>query len=476
MNALPSNPAADEIPTFAIVGHPNKGKSSLVATLAHDSDVQISAQSGTTEFNQTFPMSVDGEVLYQLTDTPGFQRARQVWDWLQKNSSSVADRAQTVRNFVEQHRDNTLFTAECELLRPLTEGAGILYVVDGSVPYGNEYDAEMEILRWTGQPSMALINQIHDSDFHEEWESALSQYFRIVRRFNAQLADFDRQLGLLSGFSELNENWRDRLLTAVNLLRRRREGQRTASAMVIAELIHQAMTCQIDTELPDQENDSDSVAKTLRQELQNSIVQMESNARQDIERLYHFDRLDAEEDTLSLDHNQLFSATSWEMFGLAKDQLLVAGAVGGAATGGIVDIATGGGSLMLGTGIGAIVGGVSAFLSEQKMFQSTLRKTGLGNDRLTVGPIESVNFPYVLLGRALNHVSVIEGRTHARQDVLRIQGEESRKWQQLSSMVKPLGALFADIKKQKLSRAESGRQLSTLILEILKNERSGSGE
>ena len=52
------------------------------------------------------------------------------------------------------------FPDECELLRPIVEGAGILYVVDGSVPYGPEYEAEMEILRWTGRPSMAVINPI----------------------------------------------------------------------------------------------------------------------------------------------------------------------------------------------------------------------------------------------------------------------------------------------------------------------------
>ena len=42
------------------------------------------------------------------------------------------------------------FKDECELLRPILAGAGILYVVDGAHPYGAEYEAEMEALKGSG--------------------------------------------------------------------------------------------------------------------------------------------------------------------------------------------------------------------------------------------------------------------------------------------------------------------------------------
>ena len=35
-------------PSFAVVGHPNKGKSSIVSTLAHDDSVRIGELPGTT--------------------------------------------------------------------------------------------------------------------------------------------------------------------------------------------------------------------------------------------------------------------------------------------------------------------------------------------------------------------------------------------------------------------------------------------
>ena len=49
-------------PILAVVGHPNKGKSSLVATLAEDDSVAISATPGTTLRARSYPLRVDGEL------------------------------------------------------------------------------------------------------------------------------------------------------------------------------------------------------------------------------------------------------------------------------------------------------------------------------------------------------------------------------------------------------------------------------
>ncbi len=149
------------MPRFAIVGHPNKGKSSIVATLAEDDAVAISPHPGTTTQARAYPMRLDGETLYELIDTPGFQRARETLD-LARGARARRGRARGRRARVRAsaRRDDPRFHDECELLQPIVDGAGILYVVDGSRPYGRQYEAEMEVLRWTGRPRMALINLI----------------------------------------------------------------------------------------------------------------------------------------------------------------------------------------------------------------------------------------------------------------------------------------------------------------------------
>ena len=87
-------------PVFAAVGHPNKGKSSIVATLAQDDSVVIGATPGMTARRRYFPMKVDGEVLYVLVDTPGFQRARRALEWMKENETTADKRPDVVRKFL----------------------------------------------------------------------------------------------------------------------------------------------------------------------------------------------------------------------------------------------------------------------------------------------------------------------------------------------------------------------------------------
>ena len=91
------------VPRFAIVGHPNKGKSSIVATLAEDDDVAISPHPGTTTQARAYPMRLDGETLYELVDTPGFQRARETLAWLEAHDRGAGERAAVVREFAAAH-------------------------------------------------------------------------------------------------------------------------------------------------------------------------------------------------------------------------------------------------------------------------------------------------------------------------------------------------------------------------------------
>jgi len=119
------------LPVFAVVGHTNKGKSSIVATLASDDSVEIGPEPGTTTRCRRYPMVVDGEELYALVDTPGFQRARRALHWMKQHETSADLHADVARRFLEAHRGQDSFPDECELLQPILDGAGILYVVDG---------------------------------------------------------------------------------------------------------------------------------------------------------------------------------------------------------------------------------------------------------------------------------------------------------------------------------------------------------
>ncbi len=407
-------------PTFAIVGHPNKGKSSIVATLAEDETVVVSPDPGTTRQARGFQMQSDGRVLYELVDTPGFQRPRALLEWLQLHERSASERPAVVREFVTQHASDPRFTDECELLRPILAGAGILYVVDGAHPYGTEYEAEMEILRWTGQPRMALINMIGPGDHVEEWRRALNQYFSIVRVFDALRADFGKRLELLRAFRELTEvdqSWAQSLEQAVAVLERERTARQKRAAAEIADLLIEVLAASESAPFPEGA-DQAQLSTELTERLRKRIREREHSARRAVQELYRHRSLRTQSSDIDVLTEDLFSERSFSVFGLSNAQLSMTGAATGALAGGVIDAALGGASLLLGAGAGAIVGGLGAVLGSNRLAKVRLLGSPLGGDHLIVGPISATNLPWVILGRALLHHRLIAETNHARRESL----------------------------------------------------------
>lgn len=156
------------IPEFAIIGHPNEGKSSVLSTLAEDDSVRISPTPGETTECRIFPVTIDAQEILRFTDTPGFQNPARVLSELRKRRESI----NPLREFREFASSIPELHDDWELLGPLERGAGIIYVVDGSRPVRSVDRMEMEILRLTGKPRMAIINCKSDDDEHlEGWKS-----------------------------------------------------------------------------------------------------------------------------------------------------------------------------------------------------------------------------------------------------------------------------------------------------------------
>lgn len=413
-----------DTPVFAVVGHPNKGKSSVVATLSQNDAIAIALEPGTTRKRQRYPLSVDGEVLYVLEDTPGFQRPRRTLEWLEAHSASASDRPQTVAAFVTEHRDNPRFSDECELLAPLLEGAGLIYVVDGSVPYSPEHEIEMTILRWTGRPSLALINSIGRGDYSDAWQAALGQFFQVVRRFDAVRAPFEQHLNLLRAFGQLEPAWEAPLERAVRFLsEQRRARQRQAAALIADALVDMMVYRQKSTltEVQLAQGEDGRLEERLRSRWYEHQRQREQTLRSDIEHLYQHRRLQRQEAALEWHSaHDLFSEDSRRAWGVSKRYLATVGAGAGAIGGVGIDALTFGMSFGLGALAGGIAGGTGAYLFGDR-FRLPLMQWGPLQNGLrtaTFGPVQDSQFGYVVLGRAVDHWWHISQRNHAGRDLL----------------------------------------------------------
>lgn len=409
-------------PVFVVVGHPNKGKSSIVSTLAQDDSVAVAPRPGTTVAARAFPLRVDDETLYTLVDTPGFQRARRALAWMQEHETTAADHPAIVARFVDSHRGDDVFRDEVELLTPIVEGGGILYVVDGSKPYGPEYEAEMEILRWTGRPSMGLINPIGAATYVDEWEAALGQYFRIVRVLDAVQARFDQRLELLRAFGQMREEWRAPMDRAVDVLSSDRARRRRAAATSIADMLLEMMTLTVGKNLQ-ADDDPEPHRAALERKYTDRLRAIERDARRDVERAYDHHDLARQETSEPLEQD-LFSAETWHHFGQSKWRLAVLGASSGAIAGGVVDASLAGIAFGVFTSLGAATGAAlgwqaAEWSSSVRVFQLPgMEQVGLAGKRVQVGPTSNRNLPFVALGRARYHHALVEGRTHARRDEL----------------------------------------------------------
>ncbi len=457
-----------DIPRFAVVGHPNKGKSSIVSALAQDDSVQISDIPGTTKKRRIFPLKVDNKIIYELIDTPGFQRARSVLSYIDKKGLGAHEKFERINKFINENRNNPKFNDEIELLEPIMQGAGIIYVIDGSKPYGLEYESQMEILRFTGRASMALINMIGDEDYSLEWKNALNQYFKIVKKYNPLKAKFIDNIELLEAVSYLNEDWTKEVKNSILILKANHEEKIETTALMIAQNIANSITLTQKIKLKEKVA-TKKERELLKQKYQNKLISLEVKTQKDIEKLWHHNILQIEQDDLNILDNNLFSKQSQSIFGLSKNLLLLSGLTSGGLAGAGVDIAVGGSSLMAGSIIGATVGGVGAVFGYDKLANIKILGQKIGKKELEIGPIKNVNFPYILLNRSLFHAKIIINRSHALREKELLKSVESISEQFIDSKTrKQLEKLHTKFRKSNEAKDEDIEDYKLIILDILK--------
>ena len=413
-------------PEFVVVGRVNKGKSSIVATLAEEESVPISDEPGTTQEARSYSVQVDGTVLFTLVDTPGFQDAPAALEEIRKHrtDASVSDAA--VKSFVDTYRASREFAEETKLLAPILKGGRILYVVDGTVPYSPDYEAEMEILRWTGRPRMALVNRIGGGNHVEEWKKALGQFFSIVREFDANRASFDDRIRLLESFRELDEEARTSLNAAIDLLRREQQRRRREAARAIAGLLIDALTQRVELELQKDDVEKNRHAEAMDR-LQSLLRDAERRAHESIFELYRFRRVKSADLSFSGLKEDLFAEKTWQVLGLTHGQLFLAGTLGGAALGLTIDVAAGGHTFLLASIVGGVVGGTTALVRSGQKLGSGWKVVEhlLGGARVVrYGPLSKDNLPWILLDRALIYTRAIAARAHSVQGGLSVSEQE----------------------------------------------------
>jgi hypothetical protein len=272
-----------QIPEFAIMGHPNEGKSSVVSTLSEDDRVKVSPTPGETIRCQIIPVMIDGKEIVRFVDTPGFQNPRKTLAWLKAYEGPTA---QMVPAFIEAHQNDPTFRDECELFSPLARGAGIIYVADASRPIRRIDQAEMEILRMTGQPRMAIMNCKQGSEIYlGAWKNEFRKNFNATRVFNAHNATYAERLALLENLKSIDQDWQPSLEKVILAFRQDWEQRTVRSTEMIVEMLTRCLQHTVKQYYSDKPREKD-VQQTLMARYRKEIEAIEHQTHQQIRKLF----------------------------------------------------------------------------------------------------------------------------------------------------------------------------------------------
>lgn len=402
------------IPEFAILGHPNEGKSSVLSTLTEDDSVRISAIPGETKKCRTFPVTIDGKEIISFTDTPGFQNPRRILHEMEKLSGTTDE---ILQQFFRQCSSEEGLQDDCELLAPILRGAGIIYVADGSRPVRNVDLAEMEILRLTGKPRMAILNsKKEDHRYLEAWKAEFRKHFNQSRVFNAHSATYIERIRLLEALKSIEQDWHEPLEYVVSAFMRDWQARNSRTADLICEMISLSITHEKKRAVA-QNHDPKAAQKKLFEQYADDIRTFENDCHLSIRKLFKHNIFDCSLPPQSIVNEDLFSRQTWKFLGLKKKQLALAGGAGGAFLAAGLDLAAGGASLGLFTSLGGIIGAVGAVYGGESI-AGKAKVLGMEGKRLhlQVGPAKNIQFGFILLDRALIYYSHIINWAHGRRD------------------------------------------------------------
>jgi len=408
------------VPSYAIVGHPNEGKSSIVATLAEDDTIRISDLPGETRRCRGSALRLNGETCINFVDTPGFQNPRRVEGIFRE---AVEKGLPPLEAFFTHAEGDAGLAHDRELLGPLAEGMGIIYVADGSRPPTAVDRAEIEILRLTGLPRIAVLNRKGGrSQWINEWTGLCQRAFNATREFNAHDAPFDARLRFIENLRVIDAANEKHLESVIAKMKTDRARRMEELAFRLQEWIGDALHYKHIYDY-DRVQGVAGIREKVQAEYWKALEDMEQTAWRDFRRLLKHHRVEFDLSNDALLAEGIASEQTWQLLGLTRRQLTLAAAVIGAGGGAVADLATAGLTFGIFTAGGAVGGAASVWLFGDRLPAIKVAGLRLSSDRCTAGPAHSPQFPFILLDRALLYLQLLLARTHARRDPLKVDDE-----------------------------------------------------
>ncbi|ELS40869.1 GTPase/DUF3482 domain-containing protein [Pseudomonas syringae] len=365
---------------LAVVGHTNVGKTSLLRTLTGDvSFGEVSHRPSTTRHVEGARLSVDGEALVELYDTPGLEDAIALLDYLERldRPGERLDGPARLTRFLEGSEARQRFEQEAKVMRQLLDSDAGLYVIDAREPVLAKYRDELAVLASCGKPLLPVLNFVSAQQHREpEWRKALSRLgLHALVRFDSVAPPEDGGRRLYESLALLLESARPRLERLIDDQEKQRTAKRHSAARLIAELLIDCAACRrsVETTADQEQQAVEALRKAVRQREQQCV--------EALLKLYAFRKDDVSSSDLPLMDGRwgddLFNPETLKLMGVRVGGGVAAGAAAGAG----VDLMVGGVTLGAAALVGAIAGGA---LSTARSYGGRLLGKFKGRRELTV--------------------------------------------------------------------------------------------
>ncbi|WP_121627257.1 DUF3482 domain-containing protein [Poseidonibacter antarcticus] len=396
---------------IAIIGDPNKGKSSLVSTLAYDDNIKISSKSGETTISKCFPLKIDDEIIYELYDTPGFDNYEELLDFNDENKDKYTDFDSLLEAFIKKYENNEEYKKDIEIYKILRQKPIILYLINSSESYRSEYQSQIDIITKTNLPSFAIFNQIGEEDNKHTWESITKLYFIDSLDYNVLNSSFKDKIRLLESMKLKIEDSKIKEQLSHSILILNKDFQRRIK-FTFEELVdsfYKIITYKKEfTYTKNSQNHKNDFFKDIKKQ--------EDKFYNIIAKEWGFYNLNS--DIQKLKRIEIDSENFTKIFGLPKSTLIAIatslGAVSGGSIGFGVDLfGSMGLGTLLGSGIGAISAGTASLIGTELISKKT---KGFGVKEQTVyGPITNLNWRMSLFTKLYLFSELIAQRSHANR-------------------------------------------------------------
>lgn len=418
---------------IAVLGNPNKGKSSLVSSLAYDDNIKVSSFSGETVVSTAYNLIINNKIIYRLFDTPGFNNEDELLDFIEQCEERYDNKIDILKKFLSIHLLKDEYAKEVEIVKVLLNKPIIFFVIDSSSRYQRDYETQLEFIKWLDFPTIAIYNQISTENYKNEWEDKISEYIKTSIEVNFFDINLNKKLLLLKEALKLkiSKEQKDFLNKAIEVLDTDYSLRVEKSINEIIFWLKEALSLKKNFTIPKiniKNKTNEEFLEEYKEEYFLELTQKEKLCQKRVENIWGFRHLDTKLDDTNLFNFPLESTQSIEIFGISSKNIKVLTTLIGATTGGSlgssIDFL---GGMGLGTTLGGLLGAVTGLYSSTFIEEIIDVKTSsIGkNISIYLGPIKDMNLIISIIVRAIIHIKSIKNRSHARRNILELSNLEN---------------------------------------------------